>query len=67
MRRLATAFLLGLADGQKRAKKLSANAAVNIISYYKKVDMASATEFECHAGPSAHVFLKGDLAKIAGE
>jgi hypothetical protein len=48
-------------------KKLSANAVVNIISYYKKVEMSSATEFECHAGPGAHVFLKGDLAKIAGE
>ena len=28
-----TAFLLALADSQKRAKKLSANAVVNIISY----------------------------------
>lgn len=43
------------------------NAVVNIISYYKKVEMPSATEFECHAGSGAHVFLKGDLAKIAGE
>ncbi len=62
-----TAFLLALADLQKRGKKLSANAVVNIISYYKKVEMASATEFECHAGSGAHVFLKGDFAKIAGE
>ena len=62
-----TAFLLALADSQKRAKKLSANAVVNIISYYKKVEIPSATEFECHAGSGAHVFLKGDLAKIAGE
>jgi len=52
---------------QKRAKKLSANAVVNIISYYKKVEMSSATEFECHAGSGTHVFLNGDLAKIAGE
>jgi uncharacterized protein YbjQ (UPF0145 family) len=59
--------LLALADLQKRAKKLSANAVVNIISYYKKVEMSNATEFECHAGSGAHVFLKGDLAKIAGE
>lgn len=62
-----TAFLLALADSQKRAKKLSANAVVNIISYYKKVEIPSAAEFECHAGSGAHVFLKGDLAKIAGE
>jgi uncharacterized protein YbjQ (UPF0145 family) len=33
MRRLATAFLLALADLQKCAKKFSANAVVNIISY----------------------------------
>jgi uncharacterized protein YbjQ (UPF0145 family) len=42
-----TAFLLALADSQKRAKKLSANAVVNIISYYKKVEMSSTTEFKC--------------------
>ena len=61
------AFLLALVDLQKRAKKLSANAVVNIVSYYKNVEMASATEFECHAGSGAHVFLKGDFAKIAEE
>jgi hypothetical protein len=43
------------------------NAVVNIISYYNKVEIPSAAEFECHAGSGAHVLLKGDLAKIAGE
>ena len=61
------AFMLALVDLQNRAKKLSANAVVNIVSYYKKVEMASATEFECHAGSGAHVFLKGDFVKIAAE
>jgi hypothetical protein len=61
------AFLLALVDLQKRAKKRSANAVVNIVSYYKKVEMSSATEFECHAGAAAHVFLKGNFAKIAAE
>ena len=53
--------------GSAIALVLFFNAVVNIISYYKKVEMSSATEFECHAGSGAHVYLKGDLAKIAGE
>ena len=61
------AFVLALVDLQKRAKKLGANAIINIVSYYKKVEMSSATEFECHAGAGAHVFLKGEFAKIASE
>ena len=58
---------IGAGGFAEARQKLSANAVVNIISYYKKVEMPSATEFECHAGSGAHVFLKGDLAKIAGE
>jgi hypothetical protein len=46
---------------------LGANAVVNIASYYKNDTLSSATEFECHAGVSAHVMLKGDLAKIADQ
>lgn len=59
------AFLTALVDFQKRAKKAGANAVVNIISYYKNVEMTSATEFECHAGAAAHAILRGDLVKIA--
>ena len=59
------AFQAALLEFQKRAKKVSANAVVNIVSYYKKVEVASATEFECHAGAAAHVILRGELAKIA--
>ena len=59
------AFLAALVDFQKRAKKAGANAVVNIISYYKSVEMTSTTEFECHAGAAAHAILRGDLVKIA--
>jgi hypothetical protein len=59
------AFLAALVDFEKRAKKVGANAVVNIISYYKNVEMSSPTEFECHAGAAAHAILRGDLVKIA--
>lgn len=61
------AFLEALVDFQKRAKRAGANAVVNIVSYYKNVEMASATEFECHAGAAAHVILRGGLAKVADQ
>jgi hypothetical protein len=48
----------------KNAKQLGANAVVNIASYYKKDTLSSATEFECHAGASAHVMLRGEFVKI---
>jgi hypothetical protein len=61
------AFLKALVILQKRAQ-LGANAVVNIAScYYKNDTLSSATEFECHADVSAHVMLKGDLAKIADQ
>ena len=61
------AFLVALLDFQKHAKKAGANAVVNIVSYYKNVEMASPTEFECHAGAAAHAILRGDLVKIADQ
>jgi hypothetical protein len=61
------AFLAALVDFQKRAKKAGANAVVNIVSYYKNVEMSSTTEFECHAGAAAHAILRGDLVKITDE
>ena len=59
------ALLAALVDFQKRAKQAGANAVVNIVSYYKNVEMSSPTEFECHAGAAAHAILRGDLVKIA--
>ncbi|QJQ02698.1 hypothetical protein [Herbaspirillum rubrisubalbicans] len=58
-------FLSALVQLHKKAKELGGNAVVNIVSYYKKNEMASATEFECHAGATmAGVALKGDIVKL---
>jgi len=60
------AFLSALLAFETRAKQLGANAVVNIVSYYKKDEMASADKFECHAGAFvAGVALKGDFVKIS--
>ena len=64
MKACNVAFLAALMDFEQRAKKAGANAVVNIVSYYKNVEMASATEFECHAGAAAHAILRGDLIKL---
>ena len=59
------AFLSAMIALERRAKQLGANAVVNIVSYYKKVEMSSTTDFECHAGAViAGVALKGDFVKI---
>ena len=62
------ALLWTLVALEKRAQQMGANAVVNIVSYYQKNEMASATEFECRVGNVfATVWLKGDLVKIADE
>ena len=61
------AFLAALLALQKRAKQVGANAVVNIVSFYQKVEMSSTSEYECHAGMAAHVFLRGEFVKIADE
>jgi hypothetical protein len=61
------AFLEALVALQNRAPQLRANAVVSIVSYYKKDVTSSATEFECHAGVSAHVMLRGEFVKIADD
>jgi len=59
-------FLSAMVALERRAKQLGANAVVNIVSYYQKVEMSSTTQFECHAGAViAGVALKGDFVKIA--
>lgn len=58
-------FLSAMMQLEKRAKELGANAVVNIVSYYQKNVVSSATEFECHAGAViAGVALKGDFVKV---
>jgi uncharacterized protein YbjQ (UPF0145 family) len=60
------AFLSAMVALEKRAQQLGANAVINIVSYYQKEVMSSATEFECHAGAIiAGVALKGDFVKIS--
>jgi uncharacterized protein YbjQ (UPF0145 family) len=60
------AFLSAMVALQTRAQQLGANAVINIVSYYNKKVMSSATEFECHAGAIiAGVALKGDFVKFA--
>jgi uncharacterized protein YbjQ (UPF0145 family) len=50
---------------EKRAKQLGANAVVKIVSYYKRVEMSSPTQFECHQGSrTTGVALKGDFVKL---
>jgi uncharacterized protein YbjQ (UPF0145 family) len=62
------AFLSAMIALQNRAKKMGANAVVNIVSYYNKDTMSSTTEFECRAGVlMAGVVLKGDFVTIGGE
>jgi len=59
-------FLSAMIQLEKRAKQLGANAVVNIVSYYQKQVMSSATEFECHAGAViAGVALRGEFVKVA--
>jgi hypothetical protein len=60
------AFLSALLAMQERALTLGADAVINIQSYYKKVPVKSATEYECHAGAvMAGVALKGEFVKLA--
>ena len=59
------AALSALISLQNGAKREGANAVVDIVSYYKKVEYKSATDFECHAGAFViGVALKGTYAKI---
>ncbi|CAB3631556.1 MAG: excinuclease [Achromobacter pulmonis] len=47
------------------AKKAGANAVTNIVSYYRKNEYRSKTDYECHAGAMvAGVALRGDLSIV---
>ncbi|WP_447935891.1 excinuclease ATPase subunit [Stenotrophomonas lactitubi] len=59
---VALSALLALQDG---AKSRGANAVVDIVSYYKKNEFKSTTNYECWAGTFvAGVALKGTYAKV---
>ena len=50
---------------QVGAKSRGANAVVDVVSYYKKNEFKSTTNFECYAGAIlAGVALKGTYAKV---
>ena len=60
------AALSALLAFQENAKKIGANAVIDIESYYKRDTSKSATEYECHAGAVIiGVTLKGTYAKVA--
>ncbi|HEY4081798.1 MAG TPA: excinuclease ATPase subunit [Burkholderiaceae bacterium] len=60
------AALSALKAFQHKAKAQGANAVVDIVSYYKKVETKSDTTFECHAGSIViGVALKGTYATVA--
>ena len=59
---VAISALLAL---QQSAKKQGANAVVDIVSFYKKNEFRSATNFECYVGGLlAGVALKGTYARV---
>ena len=59
---VALSALRALQDG---AKSRNANAVVDIVSYYKKNEFKSTTNYECYAGAIlAGVALKGTYAKV---
>lgn len=59
---VALSALKALQDG---AKSRGANAVVDVVSYYKKNEFKSTTNFECYAGAIlAGVALKGTYATV---
>ncbi|CAN5695326.1 phosphoribosylglycinamide formyltransferase [soil metagenome] len=59
------AALKALVTYQEQARKMGANAVVDIVSYFKNVPYMSRSQYECHAGSSTVVVVfKGSYAKI---
>lgn len=57
-------FLSALKSLEQSAREVKASAVVEIVSFYKKNEFSSETEFECHAGAiMAGVALKGSYAR----
>ena len=58
--------LSALLEFRKRAMTEGGNAVLNIHSYYKKNDLSSSTQYECHPGFAvAGVAFKGTVVKLA--
>lgn len=59
-------FLSALISLQKDAAAAGANAVININSFYRKHEVSSQTEYECHKGfLIAGVALRGDVVRLA--
>jgi hypothetical protein len=59
-------FLTVVLALRDRAVSEGGDAVVNIKSYYKKNEVVSDSEYECHAGAFvAGVALKGTVVKLA--
>ena len=59
-------FLSALVSMRNRAVKEGGDAVVGIRSFYRKNEVVSETEYECHAGALiAGVALKGTVVKLA--
>ena len=59
-------FLGTMLSLRDRAAQMGADGVVNIRSFYKKNEVVSETEYECHAGALiAGVALKGTVVKFA--
>jgi uncharacterized protein YbjQ (UPF0145 family) len=59
------AALSALLSFQESAKRHGANAVVNLVSYFKRREFQSSTEYECHAGGVVvGVTFKGDYASL---
>lgn len=57
-------FLSALKSLLESAREAGATRIVNIVSYYKRNEFKSTTDYECHAGAiMAGVALKGDIAR----
>lgn len=60
------AALSALVAFQNSAKQRGANAVVDLVSYYKKVEYKDAANYECHAGGVVvGVAFKGEYAKVS--
>jgi hypothetical protein len=59
------AALSALLALQEKAKKMGANAVIDLASYYKKQGTSNPAEYECHAGALIiGVALKGTYATV---
>ncbi len=58
-------FVAALADLQKRASAVGANAVVNIVSYYNQHEFSSQDQYECHRGAAVSaVALRGEMVRL---